>query len=150
MPSSIPLQEPGENVNKNTSQSPIEYLSKRKRDYEAQCLKLTHGESENQVEALIDSNLESVTDTTPEDMNIEFAENSTDFIENELNKLYTIFLSRIKDGPLYVCCSCMQTFFRHSVCIVDNVKIKNQHLASICLTDLKSMDSKSGYAKHVS
>lgn len=96
MPSSIPLQEPGENVNKNTSQSPIEYLSKRKRDCEAQCLKLTHGESENQVEALIDSNLESVTDTTPEDMNIEFAENSTNFIENELNKLYTIFLSESK------------------------------------------------------
>lgn len=103
LPSSIPLQEPEDNVNKDTSQSPIEYLSKRKRDYEAQCLKLTHGEYENQVEALIDSNLESVTDTTLEDMNIEFAENLTDFIENELNKLYTIFQSRIKDGPMYVC-----------------------------------------------
>lgn len=142
MPSSIPLQE--ENVNTNTSPSPIEYLSKRKRDCEAQCLKLTHGEYENQVEALIDSNLESVTDTTLEDMNIEFAENSTDFIENEPNKLYTIFQSRIKDGPKYVCCSCMKTFFRHSVCIVDNVKIKNQHLANICLTDLKSMDNRVG------
>lgn len=118
------LQELKDTINKNTSQSPIEYLSKRKRDCEAQSLKLTHGEYENQVEALIDSNLESVTDTIPEDMNIEFAENSTDFIENELNKLYTIFQSRIKDGPMYVCCSFMQTFFRHFVCIVDNVKIK--------------------------
>lgn len=85
MPSSIPMQESEENVNKNTSQSPIEYLSKRQRDCEAQCLKLTHGEYENQVEAWIESNLKSVTDTTPEDMNIEFAENSTDFIEKELN-----------------------------------------------------------------
>lgn len=147
MPSSIPLQEPEENVNKNTSQSPFEYLSKRKRDYEAQCLKLTHDEYENKVEALFDSNLESVADTTLEDMNIEFAENSTDFIENELNKLYTIFQSRIKDGPMYFCCSCMQTFFRHSVCIVDNVKIKNQHLASICLKDLKSIDNKEWVCK---
>lgn len=80
-------------------------------------------------------------------MNIECAENSTDFIENELNKLYTIFQSRIKDGLMYVCCSCMQTFFRHSVCIVDNVKIKNQHLASVCLTDLKSMDNKEWVCK---
>lgn len=135
LPSSIPLQEPEENVNKNTSQSPIEYLSKR--DCEAQCLKLKHGESENQVEALIDSNLESVTDTTTEDMNIEFAENSTDLIENELTKLYTIFQSRIKDGPMYVCCSCMQTFFRHSVCIVDNVQIKNQHSNMFLANDMK-------------
>lgn len=41
----------------------------------------------------------------------------------------------------------MQTFFRHSVCIVDNVKIKNQHLASICLRDLKSMDNKEWVCK---
>lgn len=74
MPSSIPLQEPKENVNKNTCQSPIENRSKRKKDCEPQCLKLTHGEYENQVEALIDCNLDSVTDTTPEDMYIEFAE----------------------------------------------------------------------------
>lgn len=36
----------------------------------------------------------------------------------------------------------MQTFVRHSVCKLDNVKIKIQHLASICLTDLKSMNNK--------
>lgn len=147
LPSSIPLQEPEENVNKNTSQSPIEYLSRRKRNCEAQCLKLTHGEYDNQIEALIDSNLESVTDTTPEDMNIEFEEISTDFIENKLNKLYTNFQSRNKDGTMYVCCSWMQTFFRHSVCIVDNVKIKNQHFDSICLTYLKSMDNKEWVCK---
>lgn len=58
------------------------------------------------------------------------------------NTIRNSFHDSIKDGPLYICSSCTQTFFKHSVQRVDRTKFKHRDVLLACLTGYKSVDDK--------
>ena len=69
--------------------------------------------------------------------------------QEQSTKIYKNFQSKIKDGPMYVCTSCTQTFFRHSVNMTENITIKEigASTARSCFTDTKSVNSKEWICK---
>lgn len=50
------------------------------------------------------------------------------------NAIRNSFQDSIKNGPLYICSSCTQTYFKHSVQRIDRTKFKHKDLMLACLT----------------
>lgn len=52
-----------------------------------------------------------------------------------------------KNGPLYICSSCTQNYFKHSAQRVDRTKFKHRDVLQTCLTGYKSVDDKEWVCK---
>lgn len=63
------------------------------------------------------------------------------------NAIRNSFYDSIKDGPLYICSSCTQTYFKDSVQRVDRTKFKHKDLMLACLTGYKSVGNKEWVCK---
>lgn len=63
------------------------------------------------------------------------------------NAIRNSFYDSIKDGPLYICSSCTQTYFKHSVQRVDRTKFKHKDLMLTCFTGYKSVGNKEWVCK---
>lgn len=63
------------------------------------------------------------------------------------NAIRNSFHDSIKDGPLYICSSCTQTYFKHSVQRVDRTQFKHKDLMLACLTGYKSVGNKEWVCK---
>ena len=65
-----------------------------------------------------------------------------------ITRLYNSFQSKVKDGPIFVCTSCKQTFFRHSVQYTRPIsKYKHNDIARMCFTDTVSANNEEWICK---
>ena len=65
-----------------------------------------------------------------------------------ITRLYNSFQSKVKDGPIFVCTSCKQTFFRHSVQYARPIsKYKHNDIARMCFTDTVSANNEEWICK---
>ena len=64
-----------------------------------------------------------------------------------LTKLFLFFQNKVKQGPMYICTSCKQTFFRHSVHQFKSVGLKHENIAHKCITHSKSVDNEEWICK---
>jgi hypothetical protein len=58
-----------------------------------------------------------------------------------LDECIKLFHSNIATGPIYVCSSCHQTWFKHSVIKASTLRKNNTELLEQCLTGFKSVDN---------
>ena len=80
--------------------------------------------------------------------NVELQSNTTKLKKNErtygrdLDECYTKFTDSFKDGPVYICTVCQQTWFVGSVKIFDVNKFNNKKFAKSCQTGYYTFDEK--------
>lgn len=111
---------------KNMSKFPVE--SKKK----ALCLAEPEGHSERSVtDSVLNMDIQEINEAETNEV---FA----------IEKLLKKFKSKVSQGPEYVCSSCSQTFFKHSVVNIDAINVSDANPDNFihkCLTGIKSVNN---------